>query len=128
MKTKDFYKIAEKETISIINDNIGIDYAYWFKPDLKAILMRNSYITDRAEKRIIAETIAHYYMDSYDYDKSREYTRNEYRAKIRVIQYLIPYNKLIQYKYLSKYEIAEELDVDLDLIEFAFDYYSNIAQ
>lgn len=128
MKIKDFYEIAEKEKIDVVNDNIGIDYAYSFKSDFKAILMRNSYTSNRQEKKVLAETISHYYMDSYDYNKTREYSRNSYRAKIRMIQYLLPYNTLLQYKHLNKYEIAEELDVDLDLIEFAFEYYANIAQ
>lgn len=124
MNKLDFYNIAEKENIYIRNYKLDTDYAYNYD-DYNIILMKKNYESEQKEKMVLAETISHYYVDGYDYNKSVQNRRNNYRAKVRMLQYLLPYSLFKKLIHLNKYEIADELNIDLSLVEFAFEYYEN---
>lgn len=127
MNKLDFYNIAEKENIYIRNYKLDTDYAYNYD-DCNIILMQKKYESEQKEKMVLAETISHYYVDGYDYNKNAQSRRNNYRAKVRMLQYLLPFSLFKQLIHLNKYEIADELSIDLNLVEFAFEYYENYKQ
>ena len=130
MELNKLYCIAEKENIDVINFKmknkaiigcignnytIGLNYSIIENPD--------------EEKTILAEELGHYYTNtlySYNYT-SLEIEKRECRATKWAFKMLVPYSKLKElsnkgYKYY--YEIAEELGVTEDLIEKAYNYYS----
>lgn len=130
MELNKLYDIAEKENINIFdfkmknkaiigcignNYNIGLNYS----------ILDNS----SEEKTILAEELGHYYCNAlYNSDYSDiEINKREFRATKWAFKTLIPYSKLKElvnkgYKYY--YEFAEELGVTEDLIEKAYNYYS----
>ncbi len=130
MELTKLYDIAEKENIDIIN----------FKMKNKAIIgcLDNNYtiginysIIDNynEEKTILAEELGHYYCNAlYNYSNSdKEINKKEFRATKWAFKTLVPYSKLkelVNNGYRYYYEIAEELGVTEDLIEKAYNYYS----
>lgn len=130
MELNKLYDIAEKENIDIID----------FKMKNKAIIgcLDNNYTiglnysiidNSREEKTILAEELGHYYTDSlYNSSSSLEtISRKEFRATKYAFKILVPYSKLkeiVNKGYKSYYEVAEELGVTEDLIEKAYNYYS----
>lgn len=130
MELKKLYNIAEKENINVIN----------FKMKNKAIIgkINKKYCiglnyskinTSSEEKEILAEELGHYYCNClYDvYSNEILIRKKEYRARKWAFKTLVPYKKLKQlyekgYRYT--YEFAEELGVTEELIEKAYNYYS----
>ena len=130
MDLNKLYDIAERENIDVIN----------FKMKNKAIIgcIDNNYsiglnysIIDNSneEKSILAEELGHYYCNAlYDSTYSdKEIDKKEFRATKWAFKTLVPYSKLKElvnkgYKYY--YEFAEELGVTEELIERAYNYYS----
>lgn len=131
MELKKLYDIADREKINVIdfkmknkaiigctNDNysIGLNYS----------ILENS----SEEKTILAEELGHYYTNNlYDEQCSKiEKAKREYRANKWAFKTLVPYSKLLQLKEEGckyNYEFAEELGVTEDLVEKAYNYYSN---
>lgn len=131
MELSKLYDIAEKENIDIIN----------FKMKNKAIIgcIDNNYTiginysnidNSCEEKTILAEELGHYYCNAlYNCSNTNEeIDKKEFRATKWAFKTLAPRNKLLQLceegcKY--SYEFAEELGVTEELIEKAYDYYSD---
>ncbi len=130
MKLKKLYDIAEKENINVINfkmnnkaiiGNIGNNYSI----GLNYSIINNS----NEEKTILAEELGHYYCNAlYNSNYSNvEISKKEFRATKWAFKSLVPFQKLKElYKdgYRYTYEFAEELGVTEELIEKAYNYYS----
>lgn len=130
MELNKLYSIAEKENINIIN----------FKMKNKAIIgcLNSNYTiginysiidNSKEEKTILAEELGHYYCNAlYNYSNSNEeINKREFRATKWAFKTLVPYSKLkklVNNGYTYYYEVAEELGVTEDLIEKAYNYYS----
>jgi len=130
MKLKKLYHIAEKENIDIINFKmknkaiigcIGNNYSI----GLNYSIIQNS----SEEKTILAEELGHYYCNAlYNSNCSNiEISKKEFRATKWAFKTLVPYNKLKEL-YIQgcryTYEFAEELGVTEELIDKAYNYYS----
>lgn len=130
MKLKKLYDIAEKENINIINFKmknkaiigcIGNNYSI----GLNYSIIQNS----SEEKTILAEELGHYYCNAlYNSNCSNiEISKKEFRATKWAFKTLVPYNKLKEL-YIQgcryTYEFAEKLGVTEELIEKAYNYYS----
>lgn len=130
MELKKLYDIAEKENINVID----------FKMKNKAIIgcinsnysigLNYSILSDsNEEKTILAEELGHYYTNTLyneNYSKT-EINKREFRATKWAFKTLVPYSKLLKLKEEGckyNYEFAEELGVTEDLIEKAYNYYS----
>lgn len=130
MELKKLYDIAEKENITIID----------FKMKNKAIigsingnysigLNYSNIVSSNEEKTILAEELGHYYCNAFynsNYSNT-EISKKEFRATKWAFKSLVPFQKLKQlYKegYRHTYEFAEELGVTEELIEKAYNYYS----
>lgn len=130
MELKKLYDIAEKENINVIN----------FKMKNKAIIgcinsnysigINYSIIENSSEeKTILAEELGHYYCNAlYNSNYSNtEISKKEFRATKWAFKSLVPYKKLKElYEEGCRYtyEFAEELGVTEELIEKAYNYYS----
>ena len=130
MKLKKLYDIAEKENINVIN----------FKMKNKAIIgcVNNNYSSglnysiiknSSEEKTILAEELGHYYCNAlYNSNYSNtEISKKEFRATKWAFKSLVPFKKLKElYEEGCRYsyEFAEELGVTEELIEKAYNYYS----
>lgn len=130
MELNKLYNIAEKENINVIN----------FKMQNKAIIgcIGNNYSiglnysiinNSSEEKTILAEELGHYYCNAlYNSNYSdTEIHKREFRATKWAFKTLVPYSKLQELKeegYKYNYEFAEELGVTEELIERAYNYYS----
>lgn len=130
MKLKKLYDIAEKENINVIN----------FKMKNKAIIgcVNNNYSiglnysiikNSSEEKSILAEELGHYYCNAlYNSNYSNaEISKKEFRATKWAFKSLVPFKKLKElYEEGCRYsyEFAEELGVTEELIEKAYNYYS----
>lgn len=131
MELNKLYDIADKENIDVFNFkmknkaiigcvgnnnyNIGLNYS----------ILDNS----REEKTILAEELGHYYTNTlYNPNYSdTEINKREFRATKWAFKTLVPFSKLQELrdegcKYT--YEFAEKLGVTEDLIEKAYNYYS----
>ena len=84
---------------------------------------------------VLAEELGHYFTGVYSTPPfSTEYyykllrSKNEFKARKWMISNLIPFSSLKRFlgANYSKYDIAEELDVDVSLVEDAF-YIYNIS-
>ena len=130
MELNKLYNIAEKENIDIIN----------FKMKNKAIIgcLDNNYTiglnysnisNSSEEKTILAEELGHYYCNAlYNSQYSNEeISKKEFKATKWAFKTLAPYNKLIKLHEdgcTYFYEFADKLGVTEDLIEKAYNYYS----
>lgn len=130
MKLKKLYDIAEKENIDVFN----------FKMKNKAIIgcINNNYSiglnysiikNSDEEKTILAEELGHYYCNAFynsNYSNT-EISKKEFRATKWAFKTLVPFQKLkklYENGYRYTYEFAEELGVTEELIEKAYNYYS----
>lgn len=133
MTTLDLYNIAEKEKIGIFYKNFydldGLFYS-------GNIYLNKNIINSNKERMVLAEELGHYFTGVYPTPPfSTEYynkllrSKNEFKAKKWLISNLIPFDKLNRFlkANLSKFDIADELDVDASLVEDAF-YIYNIKQ
>jgi len=128
MEIIDLEKIAEREKINIYNFKMSkkakiIDY------NGISILMDYSQIhTDVEEKCCLAEEIAHYYTDSY-YTLNSDQTfidKQEYRANKWKCLVCVPLKSILDcFKngITNLFDIAQELSVEPNMVEFAYNYY-----
>lgn len=131
MNLLDLYNIAEKEKINIFNikfndlDGLFLDGNIYLN---KKILNTNK------ERLVLAEELGHYFVGvSPTPPFSNEYyiklirSKNEFKAKKWLISEIIPFDTLKHFLDLnmSKFDIAEELDVSASLIEDAFNMYKD---
>ncbi len=131
METIDLYKIAEKEKIEFLYKNIDdADGAYCNK----CILLNKAILNGPKEKEVLAEELGHHFMGvsptppfSTDYYNKLIRSKNEYKAKKWLINQVIPFDTLKRFlkQNMSKYDIAEELDVRASLVDEAIELYKN---
>ena len=128
MEIIDLEKIAEREKINIYNFKMSkkakiIDY------NGISILMDYSKIhTNVEEKCCLAEEIAHYYTDCY-YTLNSDQTfidKQEYRANKWKCLVCVPLKSILDcFKngITNLFDIAQELSVEPNMVEFAYNYY-----
>lgn len=129
METLDLYKLAEKENIGFLYDkNDDTDGLYCNN----CIMLNVSILNTKKEKEVLAEELGHHFMgvsptppfsDNY-YDKLIR-SKNEYKAKKWLINQVIPFDTLKSFlkQNMSKYDIADKLDISVSLVEDAFNIY-----
>lgn len=131
METIDLYKIAEKEKIDFLYKNIDdADGAYCNS----CILLNKSILNSPREKEVLAEELGHHFMGvsptppfSTDYYNKLIRSKNEFKARKWLINQVIPFDTLKRFlkQNMSKYDIAEEMDVSASLVEDAFNIYED---
>lgn len=130
MELKKLYEITEKENINVINFKMKNKAIIGCIGDNYSIGLNYSIIKDSSEeKTILAEELGHYYCNAlYNSTYSNvEISKKEFRATKWAFKTLIPFKKLetlYEEGCRYTYEFAEELGVTEDLIEKAYNYYS----
>ena len=125
------YELAKKENISIYNCPIkNIKGIYFNVNDIKAIGLNYSILSDTSEKCVLAEELGHYYYDAtYKFNSSLQLiSKQEYKAlKWRSLA-LVSRESFLRCFSSGIYnlsDIAEKIQVDLNMVEFAYNYYIN---
>ncbi len=133
MELIDLENISSKEKISLIN--------YKMKK-VKSRIVYNSYcifmdyskITSYTEEKcLLAEELGHYYYSAYYSISSSqaEINRQEYKALKWKSLVCVPLNSILNcFKngICNLLDIAEELQVQPNMVEFAYNYYKNNGQ
>jgi len=132
MNLDKLYDLAEKENVKIYNWHIEDSYGAFINIDkINAIALNyNSFGTSIDEKETLAEELGHYYYDAvyplYCNDKQliskQEYRANKWKCTALVTKEAL--RKANEKGLYSLYEIAEELCVREETVEFAYNYYS----
>ena len=131
MKISKLYELAEKEKIDIYNYKMIKQKARIISDENNAIFMDYSQIdTSIEEKEILAEELGHYYHDSYYTINSTKENidRCEYRANKWKALTLCPLDSILKcFKsgICNLYDIAEELEISPQTVEFAYNYYKD---
>ncbi len=129
MEILDLYKIAENENISFYYDNMKKCNAAYYN---NCILLNKKIINTKLEKEVIAEELAHHFCGimptlpfSTDYYNKLIRSKNEYIARKWLINEVIPLDKLKLFlkQNMSKYDIADELNISVSLVDEAFNIY-----
>lgn len=131
METIDLYKLAEKEQIKFLyRKNKDTDGLYCNN----CILLNISILNTKKEKEVLAEELGHHFVGvsptppfSDEYYIKLIRSKNEFKAKKWLINQVIPFDTLKCFlrQNMSKYDIAEEMDVSASLIEDAFTIYED---
>lgn len=130
MELKKLYEITERENINVINFKMKNKAIIGCIGDNYSIGLNYSIIKDSSEeKTILAEELGHYYCNAlYNSTYSNvEIGKKEFRATKWAFKTLVPFKKLetlYEEGCRYTYEFAEELGVTEDLIEKAYNYYS----
>ena len=130
METLDLYALAEKENINFFyKKSKDTDGLY-----LNGCIMLNiSILNTKKEKEVLAEELGHHFTGvsptppfSTDYYNKLVRSKNEFRAKKWLVNQIIPFDTLKQFlrQNMSKYDIANELDISVSLVEDAFNIYT----
>lgn len=126
MELIDLENIANKEKINIVNFKMRKNKARIID---KFIFMNYTDIdTYTEEKCLLAEELGHYYYDAYytlSSSKS-EIERQEYKANKWKSLACVPLNSILScFKrgIYNLFDIAEELNVEPNMVKFAYDYY-----
>lgn len=131
METLDLYKLAENEKITITFMNFKDLDGLYFNNN---ICLNKKIINTNKERMVLAEELGHYFSGvsptppfSNDYYIKLIRSKNEFKAKKWLINEIIPFNTLkhLLKQNMSKYDIAEELNVDASLIDDALKLYYN---
>lgn len=131
MKISKLYELAEKEKIDIFNYKMINNKARIISDTSNAIFMDYSQIdTSIEEKEILAEELGHYYHDSYYTINSskKDVSRCEYRANKWKALTLCPLDSILNCfnsGIYNLYEVAEELEISPNTVEFAYNYYKD---
>lgn len=127
----DLEKLAEREKIDIVNFKIRKKKARIVNYNKPTIFMDYSNIDSYTEEKcLLAEELGHYYYDSYytlTSDKSF-IDKQEYRAnKWKCVSCVPLQSLLICFKrgITNVTDIAEELSVEPNMVEFAYNYYKD---
>ena len=126
MELIDLENIANKEKINIVNYKMRKNKARIID---KFIFMDYSNINTYAEEKcLLAEELGHYYYDAYYTLSSSEseIERQEYKANKWKSLACVPLNSILScFKkgIYNLFDIAEELNVEPKMVEFAYNYY-----
>lgn len=125
----ELYDLAYKEKINIHKINLNKIYGLYFNNN---IFINNKIKNEGLEKVVLAEELGHYFMGvsptppfSNDYYNKLIRSKNEFKAKKWLINQVIPFDTLKQFlmQNMSKYDIADKLDISVSLVEDAFNIY-----
>ncbi len=131
MNLGNLYEIIDRENIEINNSKMKNTKARIINDCYTCIFIDyskiNSYIE---EKCILAEELGHYYYDGYySINSSQQFVdKQEYKAqKWKAIHLCSPQSILrcFQKGIYNLYDIAEELQIEPNIVAFAYQYYSN---
>ncbi len=131
MEILDLYKIAEKEHINFLYRKTNDMNGLYFN---NCIMLNISILNTKKEKEVLAEELGHHFTGvsptlpfSTDYYNKLVRSKNEYKAKKWLVKEIIPLDILKRFlkQNMSKYDIADELNVDASLIEDAFYIYED---
>lgn len=132
MELDELYNLAKKENLDIYFTKFNGLNGLFLENN---IFLNKSILNTHIEKMVLAEELGHYFTGviptppfSSEYYNKLLRSKNEFKAKKWVINNLIPFNKLNRFlsENYSKFDIAEELDVDASLIDYACKlYYPN---
>lgn len=136
-KLEYFYNYAEKEKISVLNASLDELKGFFYTVDNKNYIFLNYNKIKNVveEKCILAEECGHYSVGaiplniySNDYNNKIINSKNEFRAFKWALDKLIPYDKFKSFleKDLTKFEVANELEVTEEFLEKAYKYYTSI--
>lgn len=127
----ELYDLAYKEKINIHKINLNKIYGLYFNNN---IFINNKIKNECLEKIVLAEELGHHFMGvsptppfSTDYYNKLIRSKNEFKAKKWLINQVIPFDTLRRFlkQNMSKYDIAEEMDVSASLVEDAIELYKN---
>lgn len=139
-KIIDLYQIAEKDKVKIEKKDfkeLNANGLCLYNTEKCKIYLNSKLETEIAEKCVLAEEIGHYKTGiSFNllgtYNENYELTRsiNEFRAKKWAVNEIIPFNIFKSYfgSNKSKFDIANELDVTEEFIDFAFFIYEPLLK
>lgn len=131
MKISRLYDLCEKENVDIYNYKMKNKKAKIIRDCSTCIFMDYSKIhTEKEEKCLLAEELSHYYHDAYytlnssqtDIERA-EYRANKWKCLMCVTKQALL--KCFHNGITDKFDIAEELEVEPDMVEFAYNYYFN---
>lgn len=131
METIDLENIANREKIDISNYKMNKTKARIIDCNGCHIFMDYSKIhTKTEEKCLLAEELGHYYYDSYYTLRSSktDIERAEYKALKWKSLACVPLNSIIscfQSGICNLWDMAEKLEVEPNMVEFAYKYYKN---
>lgn len=129
MEISRLYDLCEKENIDINNYKMKKTKARIIEDNSTSIFMDYSKINSKTEEKcLLAEELGHYYHNSYytitssqsDIDRA-EYRANKWKCLVCVTKQALLdcYSKGLT----NEFEIAEELEVEPDMVKFAYNYY-----
>lgn len=131
METLDLYKIAENEKINIYFHNFKDLNGLFCLGD---IYLNKKILNTKKEKETLAEELGHYFSGvlptppfSTEYYIKLIRSKNEFKAKKWLINQIIPFDTLKRFlkQNMSKYDIAEEMDISASLVEDALYIYED---
>lgn len=133
MNLINFEELTEREKIDIFHDNKMKNKAKIIKYNGTSILLNNKKIKSETERKcLLAEELGHYYYDAY-YTLNSNQTfidKQEYRAKKWKCLTCISKKSLLDCfsrGITNIYDIATELQVEPNMVQFAYDYYERNA-
>ncbi len=131
MTLNELENIAYKEKIDISNYKMNKTKARIINHNGCHIFMDYSKIhTETEEKCLLAEELGHYYYDAYYTLSSnkQEIERQEYKALKWKSLACVPLNSILNcFKsgIYNLWDMAEKLEVEPNMLEFAYKYYKN---
>ena len=129
MEINRLYNLCDNENIDINNYKMNKRKARIIKSDTTSIFIDYSKIHSTIEEKcLLAEELGHYYHDCYysfnssqiDIDKA-EYRANKWKCLVCITKQALL--NCFKNGLTNKYEIAEELEVEPDMVQFAYNYY-----
>lgn len=129
MELLDLENLAQKEKITINNFKMNNHKARIIKYNGCHIFMDYRRInTYTEEKCLLAEELGHYYYDGYYTFKSNQLfiDKQEYKALKWKSLACVPLNSILNCflkGICNLWDIAKELNVEPNMVEFAYDYY-----
>lgn len=136
-KLEYFYDYANKNCIDIIDYPFNELKGLFYTHDNKDYIFLNYKLFKNSidEKITLAEECGHYSVGAIpiniynnDYSNKIINSKNEFKAFKWALDKLIPYDKFKSFlgQDLTKYEVANELEVTEEFLEKAYNYYCNI--
>lgn len=135
MDLENLYELAERENIKIYNySSSKINGCYLSYKGSKFIGLNYKKLnTITKEKSVLAEELGHYYFDAtYKLDSGFQLiSKQEYKALKWRSLICVPLNSLLKCfddGIYNLWDIAKELNVEVNMVEFAYNYYKDNGQ
>ena len=132
--TKEYlYEFAEDNNINIsYTDKLVNINGLYLNVDQNDYIILNNKLSGIDEKMVLGEELSHYKVGvlptlpfATDYYNKLIRSINEFKAKKYLTQIFLPFNEFKRFlsKNYSKYDIANEMDITEDIVEFAYWLY-----